>query len=106
MVLEFPAIFGISTILLQRTGITGLRLRAILCDPPLRVERPKLEVLTGWTLPHIEVLMIGKPGCLVLTRSLVRMSSQPFEASRHSYQEKGVPRGQQHFSVDARHRDS
>jgi hypothetical protein len=33
MVLQFPAIVGIGTILLQCTGITGLRLRAKLCDP-------------------------------------------------------------------------
>jgi len=106
MVLEVPAILGIRAMFLQRTGVTGLRFRSKLCNLPLRVKCPELKELAGRTFPHIELPMISEPGGLIVTRSLVRMPPHPFEARRHNYQKKGVPRGQQHFSVDAIHLDS
>ena len=61
---------------------------------------PTLDVL------HIDVLMIGKPSCLVSTRPMVCVSPQLFEANRHREQEQRIPGSQQYFNVDAAHRDS
>ena len=85
--------------------VTGPGLCSIMCDASLRINRAQLEVLTSWTFPYIEMLVVLEPRSVVLTRSLVRVPPQHFKANRHRYQKHCVPRRQQHFDVNAAHCD-
>ena len=96
-----PAVMGIRAVAFAVAAIALVRRGAIGGNFALEIRLFARQVMTGRTLPHVELLFVGEAGVAEMFRAVMRMARDEFQDHRNADQQQRVAAGQDHFDVDA-----
>src|SRR5262245_7824411 len=96
---DFPAVFGVGTVVLLGAGVTGVGGCPIPHDLAHRIAILRMQMMSAWAFPDVQMAVILEASRAELSRTPMRVPTEPFQSGRHHYEEGRIPGSQRDLNV-------